>query len=185
MWARNNSGSLEIINIDPTGKWADTDVNPFVEVPVEIRAFVNSTYKVEDGKVVPPSIDALKAQVKANAAAARYFRETGGLTLPNGTKIKTDRESQAQLASVYSSLKSGLIADTSWKLADGTWAPVTLAQIEPIVAAVAQYVRSCFDAEKDHNELIDSLDTVEELYAYDVNADWPSNGAAPTTDAAV
>lgn len=129
--------------------------------------------------VVPVETDARdkfladgKAALKAQAAAARYDKETGGLALPNGTTIRTDRESQAQLSAAYNSLKNGLIQSTPWKAGEGVWVPVTLVEIEPIAQAVANHVANCFAAERSHCEAIDLIDTVEALADYDTSSGW-------------
>ena len=115
-----------------------------------------------------------KEELKKTVTDRRYSVETGGITLPNGVKIKTDRESQAQLSSAYSSLKNGLITDTQWKGDNGEWVLVTLTEIEPIAQAVAAHVRACFAAEKQHFESIDAITTFEGLDQYNTNTGWPA-----------
>ena len=110
----------------------------------------------------------------AEVSAKRWQVETGGIVI-GGAPIATDRESQAQLTSAYTSLKGGLIADTPWKAADGIFTLVTLAELEPVAQAVAVHVRSCFDAERLHNEAINLLQTQAELDAYDIHTGWPVN----------
>ncbi|MGU5593071.1 DUF4376 domain-containing protein [Aeromonas sanarellii] len=108
----------------------------------------------------------------AAVADKRWLVETSGIVVA-GSPIKTDRESQAQLSSAYTLLKSGLIPDTPWKTADGTFVRVTLAQIEPITQAVAAHVRACFAAEEVHSQAIAALQTPSELDAYDIDTGWP------------
>lgn len=125
----------------------------------------------------PIAIDPLQpvrttASLLADVAAKRWQVETGGI-LVAVHPIATNRESQAQLNSAYTSLKNGLIADTPWKAADGDFTLVTLAELEPVAQAVASHVRACFAAEQAHNEAISALQTQAELDAYDVNAGWP------------
>ncbi len=79
-------------------------------------------------------------------AAHRYIIETSGIDV-NGMRVKTDRESQAQLNGAYSTLKAGFITETPWK-ADGAWVTVTLETIEPVARAVALHVNQCFTAEE-------------------------------------
>ena len=114
-----------------------------------------------------------KNALKAEAAALRYEKETGGVLLPNGANIRTDRESQAQLNAAYSSLKNGLIESTFWKADGGVWVSVTLAEIEPIAQVVANHVAACFAAERTHCEAIDQIDAIEALADYDVAVGWP------------
>lgn len=114
------------------------------------------------------------ASLLSDVAAKRWQVETNGITV-TGTQIKTDRESQAQLISAYTSLKGGLIADTQWKAADGSFTLVTLAEIEPVAKAVVAHVRACFAAERSHNDAITLLQTQAELDAYDIHTGWPPN----------
>ncbi|MDH1506298.1 DUF4376 domain-containing protein [Aeromonas caviae] len=121
----------------------------------------------------PPQPVRSKAVLLAEVATKRWAVETGGIIVA-GHPIATDRESQAQLTSAYTLLKGGLIADTPWKAADGSFTLVTLAEIEPVAQAVAAHVRACFAAEQAHAEAIDALHTQDELDAYDINTGWPS-----------
>ncbi|MBL0629503.1 DUF4376 domain-containing protein [Aeromonas veronii] len=149
-----------------------------VEISMEYYAeLTSSKVIVADASGYPSAIDPpqpvrTKESLLSEVAAKRWIVETGGI-LSGGTPIATDRESQAQLASVYATLKSGLIIDTPWKAADGSFTHVTLAEIEPFFQAVAQHVRNCFAAELAHKESIVALTTQAELDAYDLSTGWP------------
>jgi hypothetical protein len=179
MWARNNGGSLEILSFDPNGKWADG--NPFVAVPAELEHFVDSSYSVDEaGAIVPPSLDYLRNQIMMKIAAQRFTIETGGVTFLDGSVIKTDRESQAQLSSAFSSLINGLITSTPWKVGPGQFVPVTLEMIRPIAQLVADHVSTCFAIEAAKCQELTLLDTVEGLLTYSVTAGWDAVRPAPT-----
>lgn len=105
--------------------------------------------------------------LRAELASHRFDFETGGLRLPNGLQIRTDRESQAQLGNAYTILKGGLIPDTDWKALNG-WQVVTLAEIEPIAKAVAAHVRGCFRGERAVEQMIDAATTLEDIRAIDI-----------------
>jgi len=107
----------------------------------------------------PAMLDAL--------AAYRFDFETGGLDLPGGLHILTDRESQAQLSSAFVTLQSGLVPDTDWKAANG-WEAVTLEQIGPIAKAVAAHVRGCFRGERTVQTAIMKASTMAEIEAIDI-----------------
>ncbi|MEA9415963.1 DUF4376 domain-containing protein [Aeromonas caviae] len=109
----------------------------------------------------------------AEVAVKRWEVETGGIVVA-GHPIATDRESQAQLSNSYTSLKNGLIADTHWKAANGTFVLVTMAELEPVAQAVAAHVRACFSAEQAHNQAISALQTQLEMDAYDIGVGWPT-----------
>jgi len=121
----------------------------------------------------PPMPIRTNVVLLADVATKRWTVETGGI-LVAGNPIATDRESQAQLTSAYASLQNGLIANTPWKAADGSFTLVTLAELEPVAQAVAAHVRACFAAEEIHCQAIASLQTQAELDAYDIAIGWPT-----------
>lgn len=65
-----------------------------------------------------PKPSRTKSSLLADLATKRWQVETGGIIVA-GIHIATDRVSQTQLNTVYTSLKMGLIVDTPWKDADG------------------------------------------------------------------
>ena len=100
-------------------------------------------------------------------AHLRWSRETGGLALPDGTRVLTSRESQAQISGVMACLQSGLIDQPmDWKLATG-WVRVTPSQIAQIAAAVSDHVRRCFAAERTVTEQMDTQPG--DLSDFDIN----------------
>ncbi len=105
----------------------------------------------------------------AELAALRFVFETDGLTLDSGLQIQTDRESRDELYSNFTNLKYGLIPDTDWKAANG-WKAVTLAEIEPIVRAVAAHVRGCYRAERRVEVAITGAVTMVDIDAIDIPA---------------
>ncbi|WP_438402346.1 DUF4376 domain-containing protein [Aeromonas veronii] len=115
-----------------------------------------------------------KVAMLAEVAAKRWQVETGGIIV-SGYSIATDRESQAQLSSSYSSLKNGLITDTPWKTADGRFIFVTLVDLEPFAQAVSAHVQACFAAEQAHFEAIDKIQSQADLDAYDIDTGWPTS----------
>lgn len=104
-------------------------------------------------------------------AAYRYSKETAGITV-NGSKIKTDRESQAMLtgAKAYSDLNESATID--WKGENG-WVRIDRAAILAISQAVAAHVQECFSNEKVHAEAIAALSTIADIEAYDITTGWP------------
>lgn len=132
---------------------------------------------------LPPHPQALRdaglSRAIASLAEHRYGVETAGISV-GGAQIKTDRESQAQLSAAYTSLKSGLIPNTDWKAANG-FQTVTLAEIEPIAAAVAGHVRACFAAERAITARLERLGTAGDLAAFDIPAEFNTEYAAITS----
>lgn len=120
----------------------------------------------------PPKPKRTKESLISEVESKRWQVEVGGISVA-GIPIKTDRESQAQLFSAYTSLKSNLIGDTPWKAADGSFSLVTMEELEPVAQAMAAHVRSCFAAERAHNEAISEIHYQGALDSYDINAGWP------------
>jgi len=108
-----------------------------------------------------------QATLTQHVASIRFTTETGGISLPGGTQINTQRDAQAMLTGAYQSLKSGLVQDTEWKATSG-WVTVTLTELEPIAQAVAEHVRRCFQAERAVSDQITSATTVDQLQALDL-----------------
>lgn len=113
-----------------------------------------------------------KTALKVGAGAVRYRLEVAGITLTDGTLIRTDRESQASLLGAVSlaQLNPGAVLD--WKAATG-WVQMTAPQIMAVAQQVGARVQALFSAERAHHAAIDALTTLEEVIAYDVNAGWP------------
>lgn len=101
----------------------------------------------------------------------RWRIETGGVTLPDGARILTDRESQAQLTSAYQSLSMPFVDSIDWKAAEG-WVTVTETELRPIAQAVARHVQGCFKAERQVSELIEAAEGAEALHAINIAAEF-------------
>ena len=115
------------------------------------------------------NLDMCKDVRISEIAQERFRRETAGVTLQNGTKIRTDRESQSQLNNAFVSLYHGFIPSTPWKAANG-WAPMTIAEIEPVARAVALHVRDSFLWEEQQTAIVNAMTTVEDVIAYTIPA---------------
>lgn len=116
----------------------------------------------------------------------RYQVETGGLELADGSRILTDRESQAQLTSAYQSLSQPFVDLIDWKAADG-WVTVTEPELRPIAQAVARHVQGCFTAERRVSELLaaaDGADGAEALVAIDWRGEFDAKLAELKTEQA-
>ena len=94
-----------------------------------------------------------KAEAGRQAAAARladlrWPRETGGLVLPDGSRIATSREAQATLTGAIQLVAAGVLAEpVAWKTAEG-WIELDRAGLMAVAAAVAAHVQACFAAER-------------------------------------
>jgi len=86
---------------------------------------------------------------RAKLADYRWQRETGGITLPTGIFVRTDRETQSRLVESFTSVQSGLLsAPIKWKLTSGEWVTLSIEELGFIIAAVSNHVRNCFEAER-------------------------------------
>lgn len=120
----------------------------------------------------PVSSEKNRKALLSNLANKRYEIETGGIVLPNGVFISTDREDQAIITGAVSAAQLG-ITEYDWKGPGGTWIKLKADEITQIGAAVAMHVQSCFTAERRHCEAIAALPD-DQLDDYDINAGWPN-----------
>ena len=116
-----------------------------------------------------------KSEIVANMLRAsgerRYTVEVGGMTLPNGVTIETNRESQAMITQAVASMRNGYLSYVDFKASNG-WIQLDLPNLDYIGSETAKHVQRCFTVEKNKTNEILALTTVEELMAYDLDADW-------------
>ena len=87
----------------------------------------------------------------------RWRRETGGLTLPDGTIVSTTRESQSLIIGTVLGIQTGLITGpVAWKAESG-WVSLNGPEIIALGAAVAQHVQKCFAAERAVSVALETL----------------------------
>lgn len=127
---------------------------------------ITATYSVFD-----KPLETIQSEMLASLAAMRFTFEVEDLNLDSGLRVKTDRESQAQLNSAFVTLKTGLIPNTDWKGSNG-WQLVDLEQIEPIARALAAHVRGCFRGERTVGTAITSATTMAQIEAIDIQAQF-------------
>lgn len=118
----------------------------------------------------------LKVALIARATDARWRRETGGITLPNGVHVGTSIEDQNRITSVIANAQLAGVSTVDFKATTG-WVTLTLAEVQGIAAAIALHVQACFSAERAHHEAIEALTSIEALQAYDVTAGWPATNS--------
>ncbi|WP_442489380.1 DUF4376 domain-containing protein [Halomonas litopenaei] len=158
----------EFIDFAPQGRFHPS--TRWLAVPETLTPWANHDYVANDDAIEPPSLDYLRDQLKTRLAAIRFAEETAGVTLPDGSQVRTDRESQAQVNSAYTSLREGFVTTADFKGANG-WVAITLEEITPIAQAVSQHVQPCFTAERRVGEQqIDAAKTLEALVAIELDA---------------
>lgn len=84
--------------------------------------------------------------LKAYAAFVRYNKEVGGTTI-SGVAYPTDRETQAKMTSAFALGQVNPSATFQWKLSDGTFATLTVAQLTTVATVVGAFVQACFATE--------------------------------------
>ncbi len=137
-----------------------TEYDPATQIPV----WNGVEWIVRELSEFEPTLDEVKAEKIAELAQTRWEQETGGLTLPDGTEIKTDRESQALLTGASLYALQNATATVEWKGANG-WVTLTASQIQAIAMAVRNHVQSAFSKEKELAAKVEAAGTAEEVDA--------------------
>ena len=120
----------------------------------------------------PPTPDELVAY----AAAKRWEVENGGMELPDGTRVHTDRESRSNMETLISYLKKKPAGTSKrFKGPDG-WSGVDVATLEALGVVIGDFVTAAFAREEEVAEAITAgtVTTTEEIDAAfaDVAAPW-------------
>ena len=124
--------------------------------------------------LAPLPAEQVRADLMAAVSAKRWAVETGGLTLPGGATVGTTIDDQNRITSVIANAQLAGIASVNFKAQSG-WVTLSLGHMRGIAAAIALHVQACFSAERAHHEAINAASDAD-LYGYDINAGWPSNG---------
>jgi hypothetical protein len=110
------------------------------------------------------ALEQAKQKRKQYIAAKRYETETGGLILPDGTVIRTDRESRGLLTGAAFAATLDPETPIKWKAANG-WVIFTPQQMLEVADMVRKHVQACFDKEGELTEKIMAATSIEELEA--------------------
>jgi hypothetical protein len=124
----------------------------------------------------PVDIDTLKRELRSAVTNTRWLLETGGITLPNGSKIKTSIDDQNRITSVISNAERAGLTEINFKDGDDNWISMPLTQLVEISKVVTFWVQDCFNAEMHHHQAIGALETIDELEQYkleQINTNWP------------
>ena len=120
----------------------------------------------------------VRAAKKEDATDLRWQRETGGISLPDGTRILTAVEDQNRIATAIQGMRDKGLTEVDFKAATG-WVTLTLEQIVVIAGLVTAHVQACFSRERALHEAIDACADLNALNAIDLDAGWPG---APAPD---
>lgn len=120
-----------------------------------------------DLEAVLPQVYASRVQASAEAqkaqiAEGRWLAETGGLVLPNGAEIKTDRESQALLTGAAFSATLDPETPIEWKGANG-WVVLMPQEVLQIAGLVRRHVQGCFSRERALSAQVEAIAQDEAL----------------------
>ncbi len=128
------------------------------------------------GKLVPPSVEAIRAQLFTEVSDMRRRVEGGGIVLPSGAVILTGLDDQNRVSAALASMERFNIDAIDFKAASG-WVKLTVAELAGIGAAIAAHVQNCFSAERRHHEAIAAQIDLDALAGYDTSQGWPGNEA--------
>jgi len=142
------------------------DFNPFFEQYSDTgeAEVINDEYFVKY-LVEDRDLEEVKKDIRPSITMFRYDKEIEGTTLEDGTKVLTDRDTQAAANNVYTALTNGIIATANWKGPEG-WTTVTAESFLPIITAISTHVKKCFDAEFSTLEALNALTTMDEIKAF-------------------
>ena len=135
-----------------------------VEVEVPTVGTIGEFVAPQPADPAPVTLESSKIDKKKEIADWRWRREVGGVNV-GGTRILTDRESQAQITSAYTSLANNLVASVDFKTADGTWVALGLLEVSAVAQAVAAHVQQSFSLEKQLGQMVDAAETIEQVQA--------------------
>lgn len=130
----------------------------------------------------PLEPSATAEQLKAIVTAFRWEVETGGITLPTGMRVATDKDDRPRTKALAADTESAGLAGADFKALSG-WAWLTIAELQDVSKALIRHEQACFSAERAHHEAIDALlaqhqNDPEALQAaldgYDESQGWPS-----------
>lgn len=112
-------------------------------------AIIQDGWGVVDGKLAelaaPVSPPAPPIDLAAYAAAARYAKETGGITI-NDIQIDTSEESQNRISNAWALIQASGATTISYKAMSG-FTTLTVDQFKAVALAVGAHVQACFAVE--------------------------------------
>ncbi|MEW9304704.1 DUF4376 domain-containing protein [Labrys neptuniae] len=94
----------------------------------------------------PSQVPISAPELLAYAADRRFAIETGGITLPNGAPIATDRDSQSLITGAWNYVLNSENATVSFKTAAG-FVSMDADTLKQLALAVGDHVQKCFAAE--------------------------------------
>lgn len=157
----------------PTGEWWQSAVRDGVE---EINGNWYEKWVLTPTEQPQGWLDQVKSNLLDQIAQKRWEVETGGITLPDGTKVDTDRESSQQKikAAFDEAMKDENYVVNNWKVRKGVFVTLTNAQLRLIGQAVLAHIQACFDKEAALSAQILAAPDYATLMAIKINKGWPA-----------
>lgn len=180
-WGRvdENNEIVEFVDFDPEGLF-DPEIE-WVKIPEETEFLINVVPMVYDGQSVKAeSIHDTAEALKRLIAETRYAVEVGGIVMADGTKIKTDRESQSIIDGILTRMEKNQELVLDFKAASG-WATMDKILADAVADAVAIHVQACFSREKGIGVALDKaaeagvFDGLISVYESEKLSGWPDN----------
>ena len=171
----NNGYYIRSYEINPYGPLPGrgTQAN-LPEIPEDKFAFWNGAeWELHDEKPIEDLRPYKDAKIKL-VTEYRWQKETGGITVGESV-ITTGIEDQNRITSVIANAELAGVTELDFKTVNG-WVTLTVDQIKGIAAAIALHVQSCFTKERILCEIVDSLETVQEINDFNIAEQW---NAAP------
>ena len=130
-------------------------------------SFDASLRRVEGAWVLVEAAEIARAALRARASAARWARETSGVTV-GGAHIPTDQRTQMVLAGAFArAVADESYAIPNWKLPDGSYVSLSNPEIRAIATSVADHIQGCFDLNAEVDAAIEAgeITTAAEVVA--------------------
>lgn len=150
---------IELEGIEPDGPPAPMADNP---------------YKFIQRMRVYSLLDWHKTAKKSEVTNLRWSIETGGIILPNGSRILTGTSDQNRIATAIQGMRDTGLTSVDFKAASG-WVTLTLEELMNIAALITAHVQACFTQERRLHEAIDACMTLDELNDLNVYKGWPNS----------
>lgn len=152
-----------------------TEVHPdivLIDIPAPLHGVVDDSWTFDGNVFLPPTLEYLRNKLLTGVAARRWAVETGGIVLPDGTRIATGIDDQNRISAALAGMERYGLDKVDFKAATG-WVSLSYEQLKAIGGAVVAHVQAAFAAERVHAEALRRLDSVDALLAYDWQAGWP------------
>lgn len=161
---RAAGGNPWINRYDGDGQWT-VDAPSQGALDAAAADYLATTYATE-------RLARLKREKLAALAARRYEAEVGGLTLPSGLQVATDRESQMLITGAALYARDNL-SSVSYKARSG-FVTMNAVDLKSLFGAVAGHVQKCRNHEYDLAQQINAAAGELTIDAIDINAGWPA-----------